>query len=279
MKSTSAFKVWRLGGLAAFALLACMLLASAAPAAAAPKDAKVIQPAKTAVKPTTKPSAESVPANFDLDYEPVVKDAPASRGWGASRAGQAKQPPRIYVLAPADFIGTTTREQPTLYWYISEPTGRSIEISLTPVDDPQSRGRTLADPVLSSTLKGIENAGVQKLDLSRENGPKLKKGVRYKWVVELVTSETDGARNPFAECMLTRVEEPASVRGGDIAGLQAAAAYAKAGVWYDALANLSDAIADNPQSKPLREARKKLLRSHKLIEDDRGDIREATPEK
>jgi hypothetical protein len=277
MKSTPVSALWKLGGPAALALLACGLFASAAPPAAAPKEGKATQPAK-AVKPTTKP-AESVPADFDLDYEPVVKDAPASRGWGASRSGQAKQPPRLYLLAPADFIGTTTREQPTLYWYISEPTQRTIEISLTPVDDPRSRGRALADPVLSRTISGVKDAGVQKLDLSGENGPKLKKGVRYKWVVELVTSETDGARNPFAECMLTRVEEPAAVRGGDSSGARAAAAYAKAGVWYDALATLNDAIADSPDSKPLRDARRKLLQSHKLVEDDSGNIREATPEK
>jgi hypothetical protein len=268
MKPTRFNHVPRIVAAFAPAAVACLLFASAARAADPPKEDPA---AKPAAAPTTRPAGPG----FTLKYKPKVTDAPASRGWGAARTGSI-DPPKLYVLSPADFIGTTTREQPTLYWYISKPTKRSVDIAITPVDDPSSKRPGLADPVLSLTLKGVEKAGLHALDLSQAKGPggkpvALNKGVKYKWVVEMVSSEADGARNPFAECMLKRVDEPATVRGAP-SGPDAAAAYAEAGVWYDALAALNKAIAEDAQNKPLRDARRELLKSQKLIEDDQGNI-------
>ena len=226
--------------------------------------------------PTTKPSG-----GFKLKYKPVVKDAPASRGWGAARNRGDQL--SVYVLAPDDFIGVTSREQPTLYWYISGPTKRTVDIALTPVDDPEARRPALADPLVSLSLKGIEKPGLQALDLSKAKGPNgkpvsLKKGVRYKWVVEVVASEAEGARNPTAECMLKRVDPPPAVQGSAMSAASAAAAYAEAGIWYDAVADLNRAIADNPDDKALREARRELLKQHKLIEDEQGKIEAEKPQ-
>jgi hypothetical protein len=238
------------------------IIASSAPAADAPKEG-----APPAKPPTTRPSG-----GFALKYKPVVKDAPASRGWGAAR-GQGDDL-RVYVLAPADFIGVTSREQPTLYWYISGPTKRMIDIAITPVDD-RSAGR-FPDPVLSLSLKGVEKPGLMALDLSKLKGPGgkpvgLKPGVMYKWQVEVVASESEGARNPHAECMLKRVDAPPTVKSAATPA-DSAAAYAEAGIWYDALADLNRAIAANPQDAALRDARRELLRQHKLVEDEQGNI-------
>src|SRR4029453_18896338 len=102
------------------------------------------------------------------------------------------------------------------------------------------------------------------------------KGVKYKWQIEMVASEAEGARNPHAECMLKRVDEPPAVQGAALSAASAASAYAEAGIWYDAIADLNRAIADNPEDKALRDARRELLKQHKLIEDEQGKIEAET---
>lgn len=267
---------------AAFA--AVVLLAAAfAPAAAAPGPAAEARKAGGATRPATQPATQPAkpPAKprFILKYRPVVTETSSRREVGVARAlrgAQEKDPPRVYVLAPETGAGTTTREQPTLYWYISEPTQRKVKLSLTPL----SGTSRFPKPLVVVELNGVEKPGIQALDLSAAKGPdgapvKLEKGGRYRWAVVASISETERAKNPYAGCTLARVDAPPALADAASAGgLQAAAAYAEAGVWYDALAALSRAIEAEPDDKSLREARRELLASQKLVEDEQGRVRE-----
>src|SRR5262245_52463049 len=75
-------------------------------------------------------------------YQPPVANAPRARVGGASR-GAGSVSVRLAVLAP-DHVGYTSREQPTLYWYLSEPVAARIQITLTTED--------AVAPVLEQTL-------------------------------------------------------------------------------------------------------------------------------
>jgi hypothetical protein len=253
--------------------------AFAAPAADAPKQG---EPPKPPV--TTPPATAPAKPKFVLKYRPVVTETSSRREVGLARGGgrspEEKNPPRVYVLAPDSSIGTTTREQPTLYWYISDPTKRKVKLSLT-AQSGQGAGR-FPKPLLMVELNGVEKPGIQALDLSTARGVggapvKLEKGGRYRWAVTVAMSDSEPAKNPYAGCFLTRVEAPpALAQAASAKGPEAAAAFAEAGVWYDALAALNRAIEADPNEKSMRDTRRELLASQKLIEDENGNIREAS---
>jgi hypothetical protein len=134
-------------------------------------------------------------------------------------------------------------------------------------------------------LNGVEKPGIQALNLTTAKGAdgapvKLDKGGRYRWVVVVVMSETERAKNPYAGCTVLHVDAPPSLGAAASAeGAQAAAAYAEAGVWYEAFASLQQAIESDPNDASLRATRRDLLASQKLIEDEKGNIRDAATQK
>ena len=273
--STFPPRLARAAAAAGLLLAAAAVPAVAAPAADAPKSD---EPPKATTRPTTAPAKPK----FVLKYRPVVTETSSRREVGvarASRSADEKDPPRVYVLAPESGLGTTTREQPTLYWYISDPTKRKVKLSLTAQSGPGA-GR-FPKPLLLVELSGVEKPGIQALDLSAAKGAggapvKLEKGGRYRWAVTVAVSDSEPAKNPYSGCFLTRVEAPpALAQAASADGPAAAAAFAEAGVWYDALAALNKAIEADRDEQSLRDARRELLASQKLIEEESGNIREA----
>ena len=256
-------------------VLLAVTVAVAAPAqpGAAPADG-----GEAAKPPTTGPAPRRRPP---MPFRPRLADGSNRRESGIARGSHdanEKEPPRVYLLAPESSIGTTTREQPTLYWYISEPTERKVKLSLIPMPKPGGGGPRLSEPVLKLELKGVPAAGIQMLDLSKARGPdggpvKLQKGTHYRWAVGVELSKSEGAKNPNAQCTLMRVDGNESLAAATSAGgYDAAAAYAAAGVWYDAVATLQQAIEADKADASLREARRELLASQKLVEDEKGNI-------
>ena len=112
-------------------------------------------------------------------YRPPVRGAPASRVGGGSR-GSADITGELAVLAP-DHTGLTTRSQPTLYWYLSEPANARLDVTVT--NDKQ------IDPLLEQVIGIPKTAGIQSLDLAKV-GATLKPGVEYRWFVSLTPDET-----------------------------------------------------------------------------------------
>jgi hypothetical protein len=218
----------------------------------------------------------------DLDYVPAVKDAPARRIASGSRPCLFSSI-RVWLLCPADHVGLTTRESPVIYWYLNEPTRLPVDIAVTPKSERAS------EPVLEITLKGPHQAGLRKLDLgaAAEGGKpvKLESGRQYEVAIEVVERHAAGSANPVAFCRVERVpmSEPLTnaLKASDESA--APAAFAKNGVWFDAIAALNDRIeaakADPKTAQALRAARRKLLMAQGIIEDQAGKISEAGPAK
>jgi len=156
------------------------------------------------------------------------------------------------VLAP-DEIGVTTQEQPSLFWFQSKPADAKFELTL--LQDNKIK------PILQVLVERSTKAGIQRLKLS-EHGAKLTPGVEYQWVVALVTDPNNRSSDLVASGVIKRVEPAADLKGKIAKATPASLAgvYAEAGIWYDALAVLSDQIEAQPENKSLREARSDLLR-------------------
>jgi hypothetical protein len=236
--------------------------------------------------PATQPAG--TPKPFQFKFHPNPKDAPATRVGGASRGGtlrNANEPPPVWVsvLTPQDRIGTTTKAQPVLYWYLSGDTKDKIAITLTTMVNG-NRDRTIMDVTLGGRGKPPLHAGLQRLDLSTVNGVdgkpmRLDPNLQYDWVVAVEERRVGGSGNVTANSRIQRIEPPAGL--GDVSGLppeEATQRYAGAGVFLDTLATLNDLIDKSKPDKAIQDdllaQRRELLKEQGLVESQPGKIDE-----
>ena len=192
-------------------------------------------------------------------YNPRKQSAPKGRVGGGIRGGDG---PALYVLAP-DHVGFTKDEQPSLYWYLSKTTSLPLEFTL--ID-----GRAVK-PVVETKLKAPAQPGVQRISL-KDFGIKLEPGVQYKWFITLQVGAEASSKDvvaggtieriPFLEA-LPHLEVP---KNGE-----AVFRYAEAGLWYDAIATISEMIDKAPDNRRLRKQRASLLQQVGLWEVARYD--------
>jgi hypothetical protein len=223
-------------------------------------------------------SADSKPAaeTLTLVYKPPLgRGAPTglvaggSRGTNTCLAGDFKDGNTtltLSVLAPADHVGLTAQEQPSLYWYLSAATSCRVEVTLT--------NEQAVEPLLDFSLSPPTNPGVQRVRLA-DHGARLTPGVQYQWAVALVPDPDHRSKDIVALGAIKRIEATealhtklAQANKGDVAAI-----YAEAGLWYDAVAAVSDLIATAPQDSVLRTQRAALLeqvRLSEVAERDRG---------
>jgi Domain of Unknown Function (DUF928) len=184
-------------------------------------------------------------------FRPQVTGAPSVRLTGGSR-GTGTAATTLDVLAPDD-VGVTTQEQPSLFWFQSKPAEARFELTLL----QENKVKPLVQVMVERSTK----SGIQRLKLS-DHGVKLSPGVEYQWVVALITDSDNRSSDLVASGVIKRVE-PTDDLKRKVAGAPAetlAAIYGEAGIWYDALALLSDQIDAHPEDKALREVRSDLLR-------------------
>lgn len=155
------------------------------------------------------------------------------------------------MLAP-DHSGLTVREQPSLYWVISNPTSLAVELTLT---DPRA-----AEPILETTIPGPIRAGLHRVRLE-DYGVRLEPGVSYRWYVAVIPDVRRRSKDILAGGIIERVEPSADLRDrlARVRPEELASVYAEAGLWYDALAVSSDLIERSPGEEGLRRQRAALL--------------------
>ena len=183
-------------------------------------------------------------------YKPPMRGAPARRVGGATR-GASDKDLVLNVLAPEQ-TGLTMRAQPTLYWYVSKPSTTTLELTL--IADAAEK------PVLSQNV-AVTQAGIQAIDLA-QLGITLEPEMDYEWFVSVVTDATQRSKDITSGGVIRRVAvDPAvQARAGAAGERGAARVYAEAGLWYDAIAALSQQIERNPADANLRAQRSDLLK-------------------
>ncbi len=186
-----------------------------------------------------------------VKFRPATSGAASVRVTGGSR-GTGDTAITLDVLAP-DEIGVTTQEQPSLFWFQSKPADAKFELTL--IQENKIK------PIVQVQVDRSTKAGIQRLKLS-EHGAKLTPGVEYQWVVALVTDPNNRSNDLVASGVIKRIEPAADLKEkvSKAAPKSLAGVYAEAGVWYDALAVLSDQIEAQPGNNSLRETRSDLLR-------------------
>jgi uncharacterized protein DUF928 len=191
-------------------------------------------------------------------YKPPLRGAPGGRVGGGTRGAPGRDTFTLSVLAP-DHSGLTVSEQPPLYWFISGDISLPVEVTIA---DPNG-----TQPLLEKQVSTPVKRGVQRFSIA-EHGVKLAPGIPYRWSVTVVPDPNRRSRDILASGTIERVEPPAGLE----AKLQGASKenlaflYAEAGIWYDALAAISDLIANSPNDAGLLRQREALLAQAGLLQ-------------
>jgi hypothetical protein len=185
-----------------------------------------------------------------FSYRPPMRGAPAARIGGGTR-GVGNATLELVVLAP-DHTGLTTKEQPTLYWYSSEPVPAKLEVTL--INDES------IDPELEEIVATSGHAGIQSINLAK-TGAKLVPGMEYRWFVSVVADPGQRSNDVIASGTIQRIKLNDALKA-EIAGADEhtlAGIYAKEGVWYDAIDSLTRMIEKSPSDSVLQQQRTTLL--------------------
>lgn len=197
-------------------------------------------------------------------YVPPVRGAPARRVGGSSR-GVDDELPNVVALVP-DHVGLTTMEHPTLYWYLSKPTPIRIEITL--IRESQ------IEPLIEASAGDAPAAGIYAIRLA-DYGVSLAPNVEYEWSVALVLNQDERSHDIISAGAIMRVPSTEDQKAR-LAGIEhnvIGMAYAQQGLWYDAIAMLSEAIDADATNDYLRALRARVLGQVGLDEPAAYDAR------
>ena len=203
-------------------------------------------------------------------YKPPLRGAPSGRVGGGTRGGPGG-PDRSVVLSvlTPDHSGLTTKEQPSLYWFTSQPTSYPIELTVT--EDQAVK------PLLETRIGSSSQAGIQRIRLA-DYGVRLRVGVVYRWYIAVVPDPKNRSKDILAGGLIERIEpsENSRTRLSQAGAAQAPFVYAEEGIWYDALSAISDMIDAAPNDSTLRTQRASLLQQvglQEVADFDRRAIR------
>ena len=183
-------------------------------------------------------------------YQPPRRGAPAVRIGGGTR-GIGDQTLELVVFAP-DHTGLTTKEQPTLYWYASEPVLSKLELTI--INDKD------IDPELEQMVAKTSTAGIQSIDLAKTK-TRLIAGLEYRWFVSAVADKAQRSNDIVASGTIQRIipdtELKKSIATADDSAL--ITIYTKEGIWYDAIDSLTQMARKHPENADLHEQHAAIL--------------------
>jgi len=198
------------------------------------------------------------------EYRPPMRGAPASRVGGATR-GASDARPLLAVIAP-DHTGLTLREQPDLWWYVSQPLAARLEITVINDDAVQ--------PLVELTAQSVGSPGLQRIRLA-EQGVKLKPNVEYRWFVGLVVDPKQRSSDIIASGTIQYLTAAPGALGERLKTARAEERYrvlAEGGVWYDAIDALIEQMRARPGDAALRKHLGELLKQVGIAEQVRASI-------
>lgn len=163
---------------------------------------------------------------------PPRRKKPQRTEGGGSRGCINAQPLTLQLLVPKDHTAFTVNAYPTLSWYISEVPTLPLEVSLVE--------EGVAQPVLVKQLD-VKKAGLMQFQLPKETSG-LEIGKQYRWTVSLICNSERPSESFYARAWIERTSiNPESLKNiTSLSDYDKALAYIQAGIWYDAIASISD---------------------------------------
>ena len=126
--------------------------------------------------------------------------------------------------------------------------------------------------MLALKAEQANKAGIRQVKLGSYQ-VELQPDVRYEWVVAIVPDASNRSMDVIAKGIIKRIAPPANLLN-EVANwdaLDRAAAYAEAGIWYDAFESISNAVDAHPEDASIRAQRASLLKQVGLPEAAAAD--------
>lgn len=174
---------------------------------------------------------------------PPNADAPTSRTTGGGRRGGCQGTGNIdlVALAPQVHAGQTMSTHPTLVWYAPADIRQPLEVELYQLES-NNRWKRLKTFTLEE-----QSAGFMSFSWP-ETEPDLTVGQTYRWQVISTCVIGLPARDLVTTAEIEVIAPPADLETGEeIDSVTQAQQYAENGLWYDALAAVSDSSASLPE--------------------------------
>ena len=207
--------------------------------------------------PAVSPVASTAGAATKLFYKPPARagNLPA-RVSGGARGGRTDA---VLIAVVPNHVALTTQAQPSLFWFQSKPAKAKFELTVVEPKKPK--------PLLSLTAPEADKPGIHRVKLGKYK-VELQPDVAYEWSVAIVPDAENRSRDVIAKGVIKRINPPGDLatQVAQMGDLERAAAYAQAGIWYDAFESLSNAIEAHPDDPSLRAQRVSLLQQVGLSE-------------
>ena len=175
-----------------------------------------------------------------LVYLPPPQSAnEQTRVIGAASRGIAQNLPVPMILSP-EHTGWTIEEQPSLFWFVSQPATVKLIVTLSRDDR--------AEPTLERTFDTAQQ-GIQRLDLAKEH-VKLEAGVVYRYSVALRPDAQDPSKDVPSSGCIERIKPPNSLIAKMLSvprPRDRAVIFAHNHIFYDALTSISEEIESHPE--------------------------------
>lgn len=190
-----------------------------------------------------------------LSFVPPDRGAPGNRQGGATRGGCYKGAQPLTAVMPATNNGMTTSEYPVLFFYVPATKAQTLELAL--LDEK-------AQKTYKTTIAPTQTAGIVGLKFSDLKGlPPLESGKNYHWYFSMICDSQDRSADVVVDGWVQRVDTDPALKSE----LQRAtpsdrvALYAVNGIWYDAVAALSETRQSSPNQSVQAEEWADLLKS------------------
>ena len=212
--------------------------------------------------PVASPVASPKGASTKLFYKPpaAAGNIPA-RVSGGARGGSVDA---VLIALVPNHLALTTQSQPSLFWFQSKPAKAKFELTVVEPKNPK--------PLLSLTSPQADKPGIHRVKLAKYK-VELQPDVAYEWSVAIVPDAENRSKDVIAKGVIKRISAPGDLatRVAQMGDLERAAAYAQAGIWYDAFESVSNAIEAHPDDASLHAQRAALLQQVGLSEAAAAD--------
>ncbi|MDJ1182763.1 DUF928 domain-containing protein [Roseofilum casamattae] len=198
-------------------------------------------------------------------FKPPGRGAPPKTADAGTRgctisAGERQS---LTALVPGEALALTTQEKPTLFWYLPEAKGKTVQFTLLDRND-----ETI---IYETEIGGLSQSGIVGIDLSQiaptsKGTTGLEVDRLYHWYMVIVCDPTDRTGDVVVDGWIERVEPSQALQAQlqNTAAVDRAKIYAEAGIWHDALSAIAKQYYSGSANPAIAAQWETLLRSVEL---------------
>jgi len=197
------------------------------------------------------PTLRAAKAGLILGYVPPANRPLLQRTEGAASRGCSRERGTyLQLFAPNDHVAVAVSERPTFLAYVSRT---ELPLAFTLVEEGVPK------PVFQREMR-LTSPGVVKLELPA--ALKLKPS-RYQWTVALICNRKFPSKNTYVQVKFDRLplERGLQQQLKGKTPLQQADAYARSGIWYEAIAKAYEASTAAKSDRSTQQSYLELLNS------------------